>query len=191
MPYKPTKSASKRWRKPLILILVFLVCLGVGLYVYQHRSKPVVTPSSQQAIKQLPPHPSANNGEKQPTSSSQINQGTSTDNHGSVTTPVTTNPNQWTTSQSGLITVKEPGQNATIKSGAILTGTAQVSKVQYTLIDNQVGVISQGVISVVNNTFSANMNFTPYAATGRLDVYSTDANGREVNVVEIPVNLSK
>jgi hypothetical protein len=61
--------------------------------------------------------------------------------------------------------------------------------VQYTLIDNNVGVISQGTIPVVNGNFSATIDFSPTATAGRLDVFTTDANGKEINEVQLQVNF--
>jgi hypothetical protein len=59
--------------------------------------------------------------------------------------------------------------------------------VNYRLIDDQVGVISQGTIKVVAGNFSAAVNFKPYAKTGRLDVFTTDDNGKESNEVQVQV----
>jgi hypothetical protein len=107
-----------------------------------------------------------------------------------VSTPVNNNSSLWTESQSGVITVKDPLQNATIASGASLVGSATASQVQYTLIDNDVGVISQGTVNVINGTFSASINFQSTATSGRLDVYTSDpTTGKEMNLVEIPVNF--
>jgi len=129
------------------------------------------------------------NEAKNPTSDNGTNQGTSTDNNGVAATPVTSSQDQWSVSQSGDITIKEPIANSLVQSGASLEGSAFVDQVQYTLIDNQIGVISEGAISVVNGDFSATMNFQPSASSGRLDVYSTEPNGKEINLVEIPVNF--
>jgi len=127
-------------------------------------------------------------GAKKPSSDNGVTQETSTNND-SVSTPVTTSQNQWSVSQSGDITVKEPVGSSTIQSGAVLEGSATVDQVQYTLIDNQVGVISQGTINVANGNYSADINFQPTANSGRLDVYSSNPNGSETNLVEIPVNF--
>lgn len=123
---------------------------------------------------------------KAPTSSNGVSQGSSTTINNP---PVTTSPNQWTVSQSGVITLKEPTNNQTIASGAIISGSATVTNVGYTLIDNQVGVISQGNIPVKNGTFSAKISFKSYATGGRLDVYSTTPSGKEENLIEISVSF--
>jgi len=51
------------------------------------------------------------------------------------------------------------------------------------------GVISQGIIQVVNGKFSATVNFPSHSNSGRLDVYSTDSNGKEINEVQLNVTL--
>lgn len=168
------------------LIAVVLVALGV-FFIHKH-SAPKVAPAPTANIKQLPQHKAANNGDKKLSSTSAVNQGGPKDNHGEQT--ATDNPsNQWVQSESGVITVKNPVNNSEIKSGDTLTGSATVDKIQYRLIDDQVGVVSQGFISVVNGNFSASVNFPSYAKTGRLDVFSSDSSGRETNEVQIPVRL--
>lgn len=127
-------------------------------------------------------------GTKQPTSST-FNQGAATDNNGQTTTPATTTPSQWQQSTTGVITVQQPLVDSTVAPGFTLSGTASVSSVQYRLIDDKVGVISQAIINVVNGKFSANINFKSYGSTGRLDVFSTDPNGKEINEVQINVNF--
>ncbi len=127
-------------------------------------------------------------GTKQPTSSS-FNQGTATDNNGQTTAPVTTTPSQWQQSTTGVITVQQPLVNSTVAPGFTLSGTASVSTIQYRLIDDKVGVISQAIINVVNGKFSANINFKSYGSTGRLDVFNTDPNGKEINEVQINVSF--
>ncbi len=51
-------------------------------------------------------------------------------------------------------------------------------------------VISTNSINVINGKFSAVVNFKPVSQSGRLDVYSTDPNGKEINLIEIPVNFN-
>lgn len=149
-------------------------------FVGQHPHKSILSP----VIHSLPTQ--STNNIKSPTGSAGIDQGSSTTVKNS---PITTSPGQWTTSQSGEITLKEPINNALISSGAILAGAASVNYVGYTLIDNQVGVISQGTIPVNNGAYSAKINFKSYAKGGRLDVYSTAPSGKEENIIEINVNF--
>lgn len=173
--------------KKLILAVLF-ACLAIGVLAYYHRiNSPRVSPIPTATINKLPVQQVPS--EKKPTPSGGINQGTSKDNNGVSSTPITSQPGQWTQSVSGVITVKQPLANSTLKNGDSVSGSAGVSRVQYRLIDNQVGVISQGFISVVGGNFSATISFTPHSSSGRLDVFSTDQNGKEINEVQLPVNF--
>lgn len=179
-------NRSKKW-----LILAAAVVIAVGVYLaFFHKSKIPRQTVPKATITHLPAQPAANGGEKQINTPTGVNQGTGTDNHGRATTPITASPGQWAQSASGVITVKQPISNQAISSGAELDGTASVDKVQFRLIDNQVGVISQGFISVVDNNFSANISFDHHGSSGRLDVFSVNANGAEVNEVQIPVTFN-
>lgn len=128
-------------------------------------------------------------GDAQHTTSTSANQGSATDNKGQTTSPVTTSPNQWQQSQSGLLTVQQPAVNATLVTGFTLSGTASVDGIHYRLSDDKVGVISQGTITLVDGKFSATINFKTSAKTGRLDVFNTDSLGKELNEVQIAVNF--
>ncbi len=110
-----------------------------------------------------------------------------TDTNGNATS--TTNSSQWVVAASGNITVKQPVANATLQPGGVLSGSAKVSQVNFRLIDNSVGVVSEGTLSVVNGNFSGNLNFTPHSSSGRLDVFSTNAQGVELNEVQISVDF--
>lgn len=118
-----------------------------------------------------------------------VNNGSSTDKKGQVPSGVSSDPSQWSTSTSGLITVKSPVANGTLASGGTITGTASSGPVQYRLIDDQVGIIAQGAISVVNGNFTATIQFKHYANTGRLDIFNTGADGREINEVQVTVSF--
>lgn len=137
----------------------------------------------------LPTRPAANNGNKELTTPQGVTQQPAVDNQGQAPSSVPSNESQWLTSASGVITVKLPTENTTFKSGDKLYGSGSVSSVQYRLIDDVIGVISQGTISVVNGNFSATVNFVAQGKTGRLDVFSTDAQGRELNEVQVPIKL--
>lgn len=124
--------------------------------------------------------------EKTPTTGNSV-PGGATDTNGSASAQ--TSPGQWTVAASGALTVKQPLPNAALQSGDTLSGSAKVSTVSFRLIDNQVGVISQGTLNVVNGNFSGNLNFTSHSSTGRLDVFSTDDQGVEINEVQISVSF--
>jgi hypothetical protein len=132
---------------------------------------------------------SANTTKNPTTPTSVIQSGTAKDENGQAVSGVSSNPSQWTTSQSGLITVKSPTNNGTLQPNGTITGVAPAGQVQFRLIDDQAGVIDQGAVNVVNGNFTASLNFTPYSKSGRLDVFNTDANGKEINEVQVYVNF--
>lgn len=113
------------------------------------------------------------------------NSGGATDTHGSVT-PQTAS-NQWVTSASGYITVKQPTANSKLQSGDTISGTAKVDKIHYRLKDNKVGQVAEGTLSVVDGKFSGTLHFTPQGTGGRLDIFSTDTQGVEYNEIQINV----
>ena len=182
---------NNRW---LYLLVVLAIIAGSFYYFAFYRPDHIIPrqPVPQAQIKHLP-KPSgttATNGAQQPGSSSTINQGTAKDNNGQSPTPITSNSNQWTQSQSGVLTVQQPIANSTLVSGFTLNGTANgISKCQYRLIDDKAGVISQGIMNVVDGKFSATVNFKSYGSTGRLDVFSMDSGGKEINEVQLPVKF--
>lgn len=124
---------------------------------------------------------------KTPTTNTGQNIGGASDTGGQTTTP--SSGSQPITSASGNITVDQPSPNATISNGATLSGTATVSQVQFNLIDNNVGLIARGTLNVVNGKYSGTLNFNSSATSGRLDVFSTEPNGRQINEVEIAVKF--
>jgi hypothetical protein len=175
---------SKKW-------FVLLAVVAVGIYLgFFHTAKPMRQSVPEASIKQLPTKSAANNGDKNINTPTGNNQGTGTDNHGRASLPISTSPNQWIQSASGDITVKQPVSNQTISSGVELDGTSKVDKVQFRLIDDTYGVISQGFISVVENSFSAKINFDHHGSSGRLDVFSVNGDGVEINEVQIPVKFN-
>jgi len=119
--------------------------------------------------------------------SSTLAQGGGVDTKGSSTPSTPTS--SAVSSSSGLITVYSPTSGSKLSSGDAVSGTAKVGTVYYRIVDNSVGVISQGSLSVVNHKFSGNVYFHPHASTGQLDVFSYDSQGAEVNSVQINLSL--
>jgi hypothetical protein len=97
--------------------------------------------------------------------------------------------NQLATSDSKIITLFEPKSGAKLSSGDKITGKSTLNEVDYLLIDGETGVISQGKITVTNGTFSKNIFFKNISSSGRLDVFSTETNGKESNLIEIDVKF--
>ena len=183
--FKKYSTSKKVYLTALLVLLLVALMATLELTNTTHLFHkqaviPVTVPVKQPASN------STNGGEKTPSSSIGINKGTAVDNKG-VTPSVTTSSSSWAVSSSGVITLKQPLSNDRIVSGVNLVGSSSLSQVQYRLIDNSVGVISQGTISVVDGNFSANISFQAKSKTGRLDVFSSDSNGREINEVQVPV----
>jgi len=189
-------ARTRRLKTPLsilrripFLILILLILAGLYLYSHYRKDKPpnkvIVTAGTA-----VTPPAAINNSTpaaKAPSESAgSRNIGTATDTKGSATT--NTSSNQWVTSASGDITVKQPLANSKIGDGSTLSGSAKVGQIHYRLSDNKVGVVSQGILNVVNGNFSGTIHFSPQGTGGRLDVFSTDSVGVEYN--EIQVNVS-
>jgi hypothetical protein len=186
-----TKKHSRKYIYLLLVLVVVVIIMAVlelmNTTHLLHKSAVVRPPST--PITKLPAPNNATNGNKSPSSTPTLNKGAPTDENGQTPSGVPTDPSKWSTSASGVITVKLPASNTTLQPGGTLTGSATINQVQYRLTDNQVGVISEGPINVVGGNFTASINFTTHGSSGRLDVFSTEPNGREINEVQIPVNF--
>jgi hypothetical protein len=97
--------------------------------------------------------------------------------------------NQWLKSTNGEITLYSPGRNMIVSNGSILSGATNVNKVSFRLIDDVSGVISRGELNVVNGKFSGTFSFQTTADIGRLDIFSTSADGLEINNIEVPISF--
>ncbi len=175
--------------KQVLYGAVVITAAFVAVVIIHRKNQPTISPAPTATIHQLPIQAKPGSQVKVPTNSNGTNQGTATDNRGQTPGGVSTPSSQWVQSQSGNITVKQPTVNSVFNSGNVLSGSAKVGQVHYRLIDNNVGVISEGLLSVVNGDFSGTMHFTPISSTGRLDVFSTDPNGKEINEVQIAVSF--
>lgn len=175
----------------MLSLLALLLIIGGG-YAYFHNhgsgaSTKIVTVGTAVAAPRttVAPAPSkSTGGESAP---SARNAGGATDTHG--TASPSTSSSQWVSSASGDITVKQPAANAKLQDGSILSGSAKVNEVHYRLIDNTVGKIAEGVLSVSGGNFSGTLHFDPQGTGGRLDVFSTDSQGVEYNEVQINVSF--
>lgn len=187
---KRSKISSRRFsilkRRWLLLSFVALVLVVAG-FLSWHHSPAIIPLTADQTNSGVKPAPSSQNATRTPASqNTSVNQGSAVDKNGQAPAAAT-GSSQWTAAADGLITLKEPLKDNAFKSGDTLYGAAASGPVQFRLIDNQVGVIAQGTINVVNGSFSATANFTPYGTSGRLDVFNTDQNGKEINEVQVPV----
>ncbi len=193
------RHPRSRTKKYSVVAVVLIVAIGIVVLVLEltntthffHKSSVVRAPSK--PISSLPASSKSANtiNTKVPVGSSHLSQGGPTDEAGQVPSNTPTDSSEWSVSASGDLTVKLPGAQQTLHSGSIITGvvSTKVSQVQYRLTDNVVGVISQGPIDVVNDNFTAFISFKSQGSSGRLDVFTTDASGKEFNEVQTPVNF--
>lgn len=180
-----SKSKSKnRW----LLLLVVLLAGAVVLYlVVGHKD------TQQAVVRQKNPTPTVKQAPSRPAPNPKNAATSSSPEHGvasSTSYPSDDSPaSQWTASSSEIIIIHKPSNDSTIKDGAVLSGTASVENVQFRLIDNASGVIASGPITVSGGKFSSVLHFTPHSSSGRLDVFSTKADGSEINEVQLNVHF--
>ena len=125
-------------------------------------------------------------GAARPNDSEGVPQGGAVDTQGSGAS----NTPGGISSESGVITVQQPLKDNVIASGVVVAGKASgLDNVQYRLIDDQVGVLAQGALKVKDGAFSGTLQFTPRASSGRLDIFSYDSTGKEINTIEINVRF--
>jgi hypothetical protein len=175
-------------RKKAIVVGAVLLLLAAGLiYRLEFQKSAVSTTATNAPVKPAPAR-SKSYVPVVPTGSSQ---GGAIDKHGAATAADTaTDESSWKTSTSGLITLQQPIDRAEIASGDTIRGVAQVSTVQYRLVDDSIGVLAQGSLNVVNGKFSGILQFSHKSSTGQLKVFSLDPQtGAEKNHADIIVNF--
>jgi hypothetical protein len=145
---------------------------------------PVVAPKTSSSPSQASPKTATSNNTSLDAAR---NSGVAVDTKGSAS--VSTDSSQWTTSSSGLITVKQPTANSRLQDGSSIVGSSKLDQVKYRLKDNTVGVIAQGTLDVINGNFSGILHFQPQGTGGQLDIFSTDSRGVEYNEVQIYVSF--
>ncbi len=184
-------QAKKRWLAAALLAVLAIVLIAALEFTDTthlfHKAIPpakVIVAAGTKPAGQDKPKQSSGLTEKKLTSGNGINQGTATDNQGGASA---TPESQWLVAKSGDITLKQPAANATLKDGAVISGSAKVSQVQYRLIDDQVGLLAQGSLKAVNGNFSGTLHFQPHSSGGRLDIFSYDASDAEINEIQVIV----
>jgi len=179
---------SKRSKTIIIVAVVVILAAAAGIFWYRtHRNDKSVAQTTSKSPTAQDDYSDGNDRSS--------NSGNDSSQGGAIDTGGTDAPKTeiGITSESGLVTVSVPSKNDTVKNGSVVAGTVKsgVTKVQYRLIDEQYGVLAQGSLDVVNNAFSGKLQFSPRSDSGRLDIFSFDEAGTEVNNIEIPVGLSK
>lgn len=173
---------------PSLVILLVVISLGIWAYSHYRTGSPsqVVTVGKPITLPNAQSEPVAKSPTNNSTSAGR-NSGTATDSQGS--TKPSTPSDQWISSASGNITVKQPVANSKLQDGANIIGSAKIAEIHYRLKDNKVGVIAQGILSVNSGNFSGTLHFQPQGTGGQLDIYSTDASGVEYNEIQINVSF--
>jgi hypothetical protein len=185
---KTKKSHRKIWAfAAVVLLLVALSGTYWRLRIYKPASEVITTAGLPNQTANQDSSANSSPATKTPANNSAHSVGGGTDTNGQ--SQASTSPDQWITAKSGLITVQQPTVNAIVRNGDILSGTAKVGTINFRLIDNSVGVISTGSLNVVNGKFSGKLGFTPHSTTGRLDVFSTEPDGTEINEIQIAVRF--
>ncbi len=183
---KNPRKKPKTNRLLILVLAVAVVVAGICLYIRYRNTRPRIFPEPQPTITQLPNTP-ASDGTKSNTTQGNRD-GTATDTNGQQSGSSTPS-NQWIQSQSGVITLKQPVEGSTLKSGSEIFGSAKAPEVQFRLTDNQTGVIARGTLKVVGGNFSGTLNYTATGKNGRLDVFTVAADDREINEVQANVSF--
>lgn len=181
---------SHRIRNYTIVLIIGILVVGAAAWWLGWRNANNATNTAAKTTSALPTAQAGYNGTTKSTPKpldTEANQGGAVDTHGAITDIPPSS--QWTSSSSDKITLYTPTNDSTLKPGATIEGAAQVSKVNFTLVDNSAGVIAQGSISVHNGKFSGSLQFTPQGKTGVLKVFSTDSSGREHDFTNVDVKF--
>lgn len=170
---------------PFLLGTLAIIVIAGGSYAwYRHHTHDWVQTTSHEKTAQN----DYTGGDNRPShEGTGTNQGGATDNKGDKTAI----PDEiGAVSSSGVLSVVAPVSGGSLGSGDTLRGTAKgIARVQYRVIDDQVGVVAQGSLQTVNGTYSGTLHFDARSTSGRVDVYSYDSQYQEVNEVQIPVTL--
>lgn len=177
----------KRLTSRSILTIAGLVIAAavIGGLVWRHHHQTATNTAGGGSSTALTP---AHASKPKSNSSSNLAQGGAVDTHGSgvATSPTSSS----TSSESGLITVYTPSSGGTLRPGDTISGVAKVSTVRYRLVDDSVGVLAQGSLSVVKGKFSGVIEFQPRSSSGQLDVFSYSSAGAEINSIKVDIKLS-
>ncbi len=86
--------------------------------------------------------------------------------------------------------VYSPTNNQMILSGSAISGNTQNDNVYFRLIDNKVGLIGEGKLTLKDNgDFSGKFNIDSHGDKGRLDIFSRSNEGIEYSAVYIDVRF--
>lgn len=198
---KNKNSKTSKIRVFFLVTTLLLLTAGIlGWILYRNSDNPINTSSNytsgkpefaetteQTNIESSHPEESENNNESRTPSTQVSNEGSLTDNQGTI--QEIPDENLWITSPGNVIALYNPQYNSILKSGDLVQGKSTSNLVSFRLIDSVSGVIAQGEISVVNGNFSGSLNFNTTADEGRVDVFTLNPDGTESNNLEVPVRF--
>ncbi len=187
MKYSNKKQSKSRSRTPM-LVLLALVLLAGGVFAYFQLTGNDDSVANDEP-ESIVADPEFSDGTDREPATTPARDGTIREDDGSDDES-SDNTAEPITSDSGNISVTSPQPNDQLSSGDRLTGNASVSQVQYRLIDNNMGVIASGSLSVTDGQFSGRFEFNSQGSEGRLDIFSYDEDGIERDQVEIDVRLN-
>lgn len=173
-------------------MIVAIIVLAAGAAYIYHKSKEPKPAKTTSTAKTAQNDYSSGTPRNTNVPSGGTNQGGATDNNTNSTSGSSSgsgSSGSSVSSASGAITLTGISANDLLSNGEYLTGNATVGQIQFRIVDDTVGVLAQGQLSVVNGKFSGTLHFTPRGSTGRLDVFSYGTSGSEINSVEIPVRF--
>jgi hypothetical protein len=183
-----TKRASRSKHKAykvlfVLIVLIILVCGGFVAYrLVKDNNKSNTVPT----VTGTPSRPTVHNPNTTNSEPDSV-----VNNKPASQTSSLPPASQWSTSTNGDITLQEPVNGGTISSGSIISGLANVGSVQFILVDNSVGLIDQGTLTVTDGKFSGALEFTSHSSSGKLSVYYPNpSNGKEEDIISIDVNFS-
>lgn len=177
---------TKRRKVIIACLLIILIASAVYFFFLRNNAKDTAKTTSKSPTAQS----DYSGGAERKSNSGNASQGGAKDTQGQ---DVGEGSDSSISSSSGAITVYQPSKDAVLDTGVILSGKASldIGKVQYRLIDDNIGVIAQGSLTTNNGNYSGKLQFSTQAASGRLDVFSLDSAGAEINNIEISVRFKE
>ena len=182
----------KKYKKLTLIVLTLIIIFGIIFILFKKsddNAKTSITDETTTTSTAATAQEDFSGGDDRPVleNNNSSDKATITDNSGQNTAK--TDSSTWTSSENGDITIHSPTSNQTINSGFVVSGESRLSNVQFRVIDDVSGVISEGSLSVVNGLFSGTINYSSTAIEGRLDVFATRDDGSEYGNIELPIRF--
>lgn len=175
------KSSKQNKKTGIIVLLLFSAGIIIGgiFYINEKKSQSPDIKDSEQTSQ----NEKVNSETSKEPAATPARDGGALDTGGQDSTPSGVS----SSSESGKITVYQPSPNQLLTSGTVISGASSYSEISYRIIDDNIGVVGQGSLKVVNGKFSGTFSFSSSGQEGRLDVFRALEDGREIDIIEIPV----